>query len=107
MCDIIVGDYVKIIGKGLRGKVTDVVVGNDIEDHGIVEIEIVKVSHGTTTYLGVGSVEHYVHHNWEDHLKIDNYCALCNFSIYPPERHTCDYCEELLRSREECNESDD
>lgn len=71
--DIKVGDKVKTIGyyEGIEGVVTQVDEGKSTEDHGGIEIRITKVNNKNKfNWLKVGSLEHFVHFGWQDHLTI-------------------------------------
>lgn len=66
-----VGDKVKSIGffAGLEGKVTEIIEGYDIEDHGCIEILVTKAE-GRQAYVGVGNLEHFTFFGWEQHLEV-------------------------------------
>jgi len=65
-----IGDKVKTIGfyKGITGVVTDVVPGFDVENHGFIDIQVIKAD--PKHNLAPGDIDNFVHFNWEKAMKV-------------------------------------
>jgi hypothetical protein len=61
--DMKIGDLIRTIGyfKGIEGVVTHIVIGNDNDDHGCIEIRVTKSS-GKQRYIKTGSDEHFAYY---------------------------------------------
>lgn len=70
-----VGDFVRFKhdtyfyknGDRILGRVIKVVEGINDEDHGAIDVVLVKAD---SYYLDVGEIENFVHYNWQKHLEI-------------------------------------
>ena len=54
-------------GERFIGRVKNIQVGTSIEEHGSIEVELLKCE---KYYLPVGEMEHFVHFNWQKDLEI-------------------------------------
>jgi preprotein translocase subunit YajC len=68
-----IGSKVKTIGvhEGLIGIVTNIQKGSSSEDHGIIEIKIVKIlKHEKFPWSSIDEFEHFTFYQWHTHLKV-------------------------------------
>jgi hypothetical protein len=70
--NIKIGDKVQTHGyyTGIEGIVTKIIPGENNENHGTIEIRVTKVNNKKFNWLKIGSLEHFVHFNWQDTLTI-------------------------------------
>jgi preprotein translocase subunit YajC len=63
-----VGSTIRDIG-GIEGVILSIKKGSSVENHGTIEVRITKIPK-QQKYVSVGDIEHYVHYDWQNYIRV-------------------------------------
>ena len=68
MKNLKIGSKIRDIS-GIEGIVLSIKKGFSVENHGIIEVKVTKIPQ-RQKYVSVGDIEHYVHYEWQNYIKV-------------------------------------